>query len=227
MPSRLVRLPADPPFELWLAHLSAGPADEDLQLLDARELARAARFHFEHDRRRYVAAHAALRRVLAARTGRPPAALELQVGEHGKPWLAGVPHCAFSLSRSDDRALIALADEGEIGIDLERVRPLPDLDALVQRCLARSERDEVDGLAQDARALAFLERWTRKEACLKALGTGLLVEPSTFAVGRGAAIDTVSVATPSGPRELRVQPLELGPGWVAALARETTRHSWG
>jgi len=220
MRSDLIRLPAEPPLELWLARLPDDAAGEGIDLLDPRERARAVRFHFERDRRRYVASHDALRRLLAARTGLAAAALEFGTGEYGKPYLSATPGCAFSLSRCDDLALIALADEGEIGVDLERVRALPDLDALARQCLARSELDELAGLADDARSLAFLQRWTRKEACLKALGTGLRVEPSTFAVDRHAAFERVCVMTISGPREVRVQALEPVPGWVGAVARE-------
>jgi 4'-phosphopantetheinyl transferase len=224
MPTALTRLSVAPPFELWLARLADDLGDDALALLDARERAHAARFHFERHRRRYVAAHVALRQVLAGRTGRPAAALVFETGEYGKPALAGPMACAFSLSHSDELALVALADDGDIGVDLERVRVLPDLDALERQCLTAAECRELAGLPPAARSLGFLQRWTRKEACLKALGTGLQIEPSTFAVSVQDDQALVCVPTISGPREVQVHALEPAPGWVGAVARVVTRH---
>lgn len=219
-----IRLSVPPPFELWLVRLAPAADDAGLELLDAHERARSARFHFERDRGRYVAAHVALRQLLAQRTGHAAASLVIEAGTYGKPYLAGAPGCAFSLSHSDELALVALADDGEIGVDLERVRPLSDLEGLERQCLTAGERHALDGLAPDERSLAFLRRWTRKEACLKALGTGLHVEPSTFAVGAEVGPQKVCVSTISGPRDVQVQDIEVAPGWVGALARVTSSH---
>jgi 4'-phosphopantetheinyl transferase len=224
MSSAPTRLPAPPPFELWQVNL-AQPVDEaDRELLDANERARSARFHFDRDRGRYVVAHAALRRLLAQRTGRDVASLVIEAGQYGKPALADAPRCAFSLSHSDELALVALADDGDIGVDLERVRSLSDIEGLERQCLTLHERHELAGLAPDARSLAFLRRWTRKEACLKALGTGLHIEPSTFAVSGDDGPQEVCISTISGPRELRVHDVDVAPGWVAALACVLSRH---
>jgi len=224
MPSAPIRLSVAPPFELWLADLAHDAGDDDIALLDANERARSARFHFERDRGRYVAAHVALRRLLARRAGRDAASLLIETGPYGKPYLAGAPTCAFSLSHCNELALVALADDGEIGVDLERVRLLPDLEALERQCLTAGERHELDGLAPIDRSLAFLRRWTRKEACLKALGTGLHVEPSTFAVGGSGGARQVCVPTISGPRDVQVIDVEVAPGWVGALARVVSSH---
>jgi len=222
MSSAPIRLHAPPPFELWLVSLASPACDADLDLLDDAERARSARFHFERDRCRYVAAHAALRRLLARRTGRDAAALVIEAGPYGKPYLAAAPRCAFSLSHCEDLALVALADDGEIGVDLERVRPLADLDGLGRQCLTLHERHEIDRLAPGERSPAFLRRWTRKEACLKALGAGLHVEPSTFAVDGGGAGGRVCIQTISGPCDVHVQDVDVRPGWVGALAHVLT-----
>jgi 4'-phosphopantetheinyl transferase len=213
-----IRLSVPPPFELWCVNLAPVADESALALLDAHERARAARFHFERDRGRYVAAHIALRRLLAQRTGRPADSLVIEAGPYGKPSLAGPARCAFSLSHSDELALVALADDGEIGVDLERVRPLSDLDGLERQCLTLGERQLLASLAPDDRTIAFLRRWTRKEACLKALGTGLHVEPSSFAVGDEVGVMQVCVPTISGPRDVLVQDVNVAPGWVAAIA---------
>jgi len=219
MSTNPLRLSVAAPFELWLVKLADDAGDQGLEILDANERARAARFHFERHRGRYVSAHVALRRLLAERTGRDAASLAFEMGAYGKPTLAGEPRCAFSLSHSEDLALVALADDGEIGVDLERVRPLPDLDTLARQCLTAHECRELEAVAPGDRSRALLQRWTRKEACLKALGTGLQIEPSTFAIDGDAASAQVCVSTIYGPQHVDVHAFEPAPGWVGAVAR--------
>lgn len=227
MPPVAIRLPVAPPFELWLVRLAQSDEVADTGLLDAQERERARRFRFERDRRRHVDAHVALRQVLADRTGRSAAALEFEAGAFGKPRVAGAPRCEFSLSHSDDLALIALADEGEIGVDIERVRALPDLDALARQCLAADELRALEALPTADRAFSFLQTWTRKEACLKALGLGLQIEPASFSVGRATDATQASIATPCGMCIVHVHTVEPADGWVGALAYVTERSQGG
>lgn len=217
MSSPPIRLRAPPPFELWMVSLAVGAADDDA-LLDEQERERAARFAFERDRRRYVAAHAALRRLLGRRMGQAADTLRFETGAFGKPRLAGERRCSFSLSHSDDQALVAVSDDDEVGVDLEQLRPLPDIDALARQCLATRERFHFDATPVAERELAFLRAWTRKEACLKALGTGLHVEPASFEAGIDTSEQRVRIDTAEGVREVVVHSLSPMPGWVAALA---------
>ena len=214
-----LRLPAPPPFELWLLSLAGdAPAGGDA-LLDDQERERAARFAFERDRQRYVRAHVALRQLLGVRTGRAPDALRFEAGAFGKPRLRDEPGCSFSLSHSGDQALVALADGGEIGVDLESTSgTLRDLDALARQCLGEREQFDFDATPVAERELAFLRAWTRKEACLKALGTGLQVAPSSFETGLDASEQQVRIPTSEGVRDVVVRSFVPMPGWVAALA---------
>jgi len=212
-----LRLPAPPPFELWLVSL-AGDAAQDARLLDDAQRRRAAGFAFERDRRRHVAAHAALRRLLGRRLGVAPEAIRIEADASGKPRVRGEPGCAFSLSHSGDRALVALAPDGDIGVDLEPLGQLRELDALAARCLCDQERIDLDATPEAERELAFLRAWTRKEACLKALGTGLRIEPSAVRTGFGAEGRRLQIDIQGGVYELMVHSLVPEPGWVAALA---------
>jgi 4'-phosphopantetheinyl transferase len=213
-----VRIPAPASFELWLVRLDVAVSAADAGLLDDQERGRAARFTFERDRRRFVAAHAALRRLLGDRTGQAPHALRFDIGAFGKPRLRGRADAAFSLSHSADLALVALADEVEIGVDLEPVRPMRDLEGLARQCLSAREWLQFEATQEPGRTAAFLQAWTRKEACLKALGTGLQIAPAAVETGIEAAVRQVDVAAPEGERELVVSSLVPAPGWVGALA---------
>jgi 4'-phosphopantetheinyl transferase len=218
----LSRIAAPAPFELWLAELHDAPGDAQLRSLSAAERERAARFVFERDRRRYLAAHCALRHVLATRTGTPAADLQFVEGAFGKPALIGERRCAFNLSHSDDVALIALAghDDGdEIGVDLEMLRPMPDAQALARQNFSTAENAELTATRPEDRSLAFLLGWTRKEACLKAIGSGLSIAPNIFTAGLDTAPRSVGIDTPDGIARVWVQSLRPRPDIVASVAR--------
>ena len=143
--------------------------------LDVHEVARATRFHFEADRRRFVISHAATRMILARYLGVTPGAVFVRAADGEKPGLAPDRHGAglrFNVSHSHEVAVVAIGDR-EVGVDVERVRPLPDLDALVARWFSRPERHAFEALPPAARVQAFFACWTLKEAYLKGCGDGL------------------------------------------------------
>jgi 4'-phosphopantetheinyl transferase len=147
---------------------AGGRADESI--LSGSERARAAALRGEPLRRRYVASHAALRRLLAAIVGGSPEALRLAAGPNGKPVLPGGPH--FSLSHAGDVGLVAIDPVREVGVDVEPVRPVPEADEIAARWFAPEERSALRAAGADGGA-AFARIWTRREAWLKALGVGL------------------------------------------------------
>ena len=192
-----------------------------VNLLDAAELARAQRFVYAHDWRRYVAAHAWLRRVLGAYLGIAPQHLRFDADAHGKPMLAhrhanGDAALRFNMSHSKDIALIAVTSGPEVGVDIEALRddlPGPDLAAGV---LSAGELDELARCAPQDHPAVFVGCWTRKEACLKALGVGLGLEPRALDVGLQAQRMTLQLG--SGEPAVDLAPLSCPPGYAAALA---------
>jgi 4'-phosphopantetheinyl transferase len=219
-----LRLPSDE-VHVWRLSLDhPAPVLRQLEgVLSGHERARADRFVFARDRRRYVAAHGQLRHVLAGYLHQRPEAVEL-TGEAGaKPRVAADPAVRFSLSHSGDLSLVAVASGREVGVDVEELRPVDDPDDLVVKCFSELEREEWATVPEGLRQPVFLETWTRKEALLKALGEGLSRRLSCFAVtvapGRPARIlrfeEEASVA---GRFELH--PLRPGPGYVGTLAVE-------
>ncbi len=172
---------------LWLVDLEAparvhdDPAPGDW--LDEAERARAARFHFERDAHRYRASHTALRHLLARRTGVAAPALRFTAGSHDKPRLElpGAP--AFNMSHSGRWALIGIGGPLPLGVDIEAPREMDDLMALAERNFTATECRELLALPEAGRLRAFLRCWTRKEAVLKAVGSGLSIEPGLFEAG--------------------------------------------
>jgi 4'-phosphopantetheinyl transferase len=173
---------------VWRVRLNRGKASPPT----AEEAARAARFATPTLRRRYLRAHAALRAILGSVTA---AKLEFALHEKGKPYLPSAPEIRFNLAHSREMALVSVARDVEVGVDIERVRPLPEYAAIAQRYFPA-------GYTAPSGVRDFFRDWTRFEALLKAHGAGLY----------GAC------ATPAGVWS--VIEIDAGPKFTAALAVE-------
>ena len=138
-------------------------------LLSADELERADRFRFPIHRTRFIAGRGYLRETLGACLGRNPAALRFQNGRYGKPGIEGIE---FNVAHSEIQLLIAVAKE-PVGVDIELVRPLPEMDQLAAEVFSSDELRRWSELPPGVRHDSFLALWTRKEALLKAIGLGI------------------------------------------------------
>lgn len=203
--------PTERTVQVWRLSLATMAVTE--QHLNVSERERAARFRFRQGRRNFVATRSTLRRLLGAALGVEPASVVLEIDVHGKPRLLAPPAdtgLRFNVSHAEDWALVALGRDRELGVDLELIRPLPNLRELAQRSLAPGEQHQLDNATADNEAREFLRHWTRKEAVLKAAGVGL----------GGGMKKTDTTETPLVGGRWRVLELELIPGYVAALAVE-------
>jgi 4'-phosphopantetheinyl transferase len=202
-------------------HLWWGQAG-DVESLDAsrawlsdEERRRSERFHRERDARAFVFRRAFLRATLARYVGGRPEALAFATGPFGKPaLLAPRAELDFNASSREGTVLLGLTAGPPIGVDLE-LCPSPwaadpeEIARLAARVATPAERARLLARAPDARAHAFLELWTRKEALLKALGTGLAREPASVEVGWRAEEGDARVFGPG-----------LAPCWLAVQAPE-------
>jgi len=150
-----------------------------------------------------------------------PADVAFRYGSRGKPELEHTSRAVrFNLSHSEDLCVIAVHDDREVGVDVERIRPLLDLDAVRNRCFSVRERAAIVG--GDAHGLeAFFYFWTLKEAWLKGSGEGIgdlltTVEVRHDGDGRPsiARVDDPRV----GPMPWTMKSWSPAPGFVAALA---------
>lgn len=172
---------------VWRASLELAEATWQclFGLLSADERRRAERFYFEKHRRRFVASRALLRKVLGRYLGRDPAGLTFRYGLHGKPALAapgGAETIDFNLTHSDERALLGVTRGRDIGVDLERLRPLANFEALARRFFAPGEAAALAEVPLPRKQEAFFNCWTRKEAFIKACGKGLAQPLDRFEV---------------------------------------------
>jgi 4'-phosphopantetheinyl transferase len=160
---------------IWAAPLVL-PAEQFANFaatLAVDEQERAEKFRFERHRNRYIAGRGALREILGRYLQRKPATLRFIYSERGKPALDGPSDLHFNLAHSDNLALIAVTRAAPVGIDVERVRLVKDAADLVARFFSTRENEVFQSLAEDRKAAAFFNLWTRKEALLKATGEGI------------------------------------------------------
>jgi 4'-phosphopantetheinyl transferase len=217
-----------PPLGIHEAHLWRLDLDAELgearatDILNEEERARAARFHFERDRHRFIAGRAALRKVLATYLDRAPADLVFTVGPHGKPALENLG-LEFNLSHSSGCGLLAVTRGRRVGVDVERVRADFAGEDIARRFFAPAEVEALAGSAPDQYVTGFFRCWTRKEAYVKARGDGLSLALDRFEVplDQGATRALAScLDDPSECVRWSLREIVPAPGYLGALVVE-------
>ncbi|MDD5467704.1 MAG: 4'-phosphopantetheinyl transferase superfamily protein [Anaerolineales bacterium] len=197
-----------------------------LQILSEDEKERAKRFQFQKDRERFIVVRSLLRAILSRYVNVEANQLRFCYGPYGKPAMdtsTGYEVFRFNLSHSYELALYAIAYNREVGIDVELNRPIIEVDQIVERFFSIREKSIFRAMPSKLKHKAFLTCWTRKEAYLKARGTGLSLafdqfdvslvpgEPTKLLDSRIESPDTVLWS---------IQELYPGHNYVAALAFE-------
>jgi 4'-phosphopantetheinyl transferase len=211
-------------LDLWYVDLDPGSTAVECAAatLDADERRRAAAARPDVRRRR-VMRRAALRRALGTRLRCDPAEVVICRTERGKP-LVEARGVDVSVTSSGERCLIAVSTVGEVGVDLEWLRPLPGWEGVAARAFAPSELASLQRLPAAARNGAFFACWTQREACLKALGIGIAGPPGHVVLelrDHGAA--AIRRIGSQDPARWSLGLLGGPAGGVAALAVRTSR----
>jgi 4'-phosphopantetheinyl transferase len=202
--------------------LSDARLDDLRGCLSREEAERAARYHFERHGRRFIACRGQVREILARYLKTHVADLHFRYSPRGKPSLdESVCGSAvnFNVSNSQDVALCAVAMGQELGVDVEFVREPLDFEGLADRFFAREEVAVLRAIPDGQRLEAFFRCWTRKEAILKATGTGLAFPLDRVVVTLGpdeaARIVDFDGGIASG---WWLENLDPGTGYVGAIA---------
>jgi 4'-phosphopantetheinyl transferase len=197
--------------DVWRVPLDEQPEDavaacETLLAGDERERARG--FYFERDRRRFTLGRGVLRTLLGAYLGREPREVAFSYGPHGKPALAeeraGSDALHFNLAHSEGLAVCAFARGSQVGIDVEKMRELPDWEQVANAVFSPAELSRLRATDASRRRDEFFRAWTRQEALLKATGVGL-----------------VGKSSPQAERAFQVHGFVPAPGFAGALAAAT------
>lgn len=222
-------LPAPGTIHVWrigLQHPALLALGE--RLLTDDEAERARRFHFDEHRLRFMAGRSAMRLLLGRCTGSDPAAIRFHYGTHGKPALpatGNTPSVSFNFTNTDRRALLAVAVDREVGIDLENRHRDINIPGLVRHILTGPEAAEFNRLPEAVRRQALLTIWTRKEAWIKALGAGFSRPLKSFSVSvdPGDIEQVLSMPEQAGaPADWTFRLLEAHPDDIATLTARGT-----
>jgi len=216
--SRSTPIPDDQ-IDVWFADLDAASGLNG-DLLSHDEWGRADKLRVVLDRQRFIASRGILRTLLGRYLALAPRELSFTYGTNGKPALSE-SGLHFNLSHSRGRGMFAFSSVSPLGVDLELVRTLSDLPQVGATIFSPAEANVFEAIPPQYRPTAFFKCWTRKEALIKALGTGLSYPLDQFSV----SFDEPARLLPTGGAgtELsrwRLYHLDPEPGYFAAIATQ-------
>lgn len=213
-------------IQVWTMQTDSAEASRSVQrdawILSGAELARASRFHSERDRARWMASRIALRRILERHLGVPARELQWTFGPHGKPSVRGVE---FNCSHANGVTILALSRAG-VGVDLAHASQADGIAEIAHRFLAPDEIAHCAAASPREREAAMLKWWVAKEACLKATGVGLSVEPGwvSLQLSPSGQWTKAGLGFSESPT-VRVRMIESPENFVAAVAVADESHA--
>jgi 4'-phosphopantetheinyl transferase len=211
------------PGEVHVWRVALRPSRGQVSYLSHDEMSRANTYLYAEDRERFVAARQLLREILGWYLAVPPSKVAFTYGAHGKPALADARHLRFNLSHTADVALIAVARDVELGVDVESLTMLVEPESIAQLFMSEHERLLLGEIPPDKRSSAILSTWVRKEAVAKGRGDGLGAHLATLEThpGQPASATPVSTDTASQGRWF-LWDVPMGPDGAGALAASTS-----
>ncbi|EDY83746.1 4'-phosphopantetheinyl transferase superfamily [Verrucomicrobiia bacterium DG1235] len=220
---------ARPEIRYSRVNLDLFPAKESLYPLSPDEIERSARFRFERHRQRFVAGRSYLRQTLAHLLSVKPDSIRFTYSEYGKPSVDILHSGAqsplfFNLSHCEELMVLAISRSIEIGIDVEKVRKLPDEEQLVDQFFEKREREEYHALPEALKTQGFFNCWTRKEAFLKARGDGLQTPLDSFSVSLDPRLECRIRKFNSLPESIddwTLKTIDCGNDAIVAIAAKT------
>ncbi len=191
---RRVDLPEPGEIHVWVAALDDAGWTDDLAFIDMEEKARAERFYFPVHARRFRRGRIMRRIILGNYLGMDPDKIRFETAIHGRPSLeaneTGGHAIDFNMSNSEEVVVLAVATDRRIGVDVELEKPMPDADSIARGSFHAKEAASVAATEPPGDKLeAFFRCWTRKEAVVKAVGSGLQMDLNGFFVGTGRRVD--------------------------------------
>lgn len=210
---------------VWTVALDRWSSPSHGETLSADERARAALIRLPARRKEFIAAHAALRAILASYQDMPPESLLFTTictwcgdPQHGKPRLQDSRGLNFNLTRAGALALVAVAHEAEVGIDAEPLDRAVDWRTIARRALSQEERDQVEASDPALRDSLTGRIWCRKEAVAKATGLGLALNMKTWTARPDGHSPWLAASLDEMPEPVLVSDLDSVTDAVAAVA---------
>lgn len=186
--------------------------------LTSNEQKRWQRYHFAHDRLRFLKTRYACKRILACYLRCSMQAIDWQLGQYGKPYLTTSPF-EFNLSHSGDYAVLAISRNLVLGIDVEYIDASVACRELAERFFAREEITQLQSCIQQSDQLrdSFFRIWTAKESIIKALGAGLSLSLTSFAVDITRRANLIRLDD-GNAKDWQLKEIEVAADYKATLA---------
>lgn len=205
---------------LWIhrPRMEPGPS-----ALTKEELNHASRFRSQTAQQRFITRRTVLRDLLGWYLGIAPRTVPLQIDARGKPFLPIGPTLRFNASEADGLVALAFRVRGEIGIDVETIQRGISMERLAATFLTSGEMADLNRVETEERNGVLLQAWTRKEAFLKGVGSGLRGSPNRIETGLQGSWRLVRDLDSPRPSPWWVTDLEPFEGARLALATEGSR----
>lgn len=214
---------SDDEVDVWRVSLDPpGSMVNDFRAyLAVQENARAERFKFHKDREKYIVGHGLLRVILSLYANVAPEELRFAENRYGKPELVYPPglNLTFNVSHSHERALIGIARDRQIGVDIEYVKKDFEWKEIIERFFSPREVQMINALPKDIQHRAFFTCWTRKEAYVKATGMGLSLPLKEFDVSPVPEATTLLLSSPEKTR-WSMKVVDVAESYVGTVAVE-------
>ncbi len=220
-PAREWEPSSDDVIDVWRFELEV--SEHDWAILTPDEAQAAKRIVIDEKRDRKASSRAHLRRILARYLSTRPQDVRFSYGQHGKPMLAEHDEPRFNLSDSESRGIAAVSRGVRIGVDLEFAREGRAFTDIADRFFAEVESAALRALPSEDRRTAFYRAWTRKEAYLKAWGTGLSFAANRFTldyIGEGPGSLVATEMPDDDASRWHFKDVELGPAYTGAICFE-------
>ncbi len=185
---------SDDEVHIWMTSVSLLKKEIPLfkSLLNHEESSRTTRFVYEKDRDTCILSRVALRDILGRYLAINPRAIAFNNNEYGKPFIDrkdNADNITFNLSHAGDVIICGITSNRDIGIDVELIKEMESIDALIRQNFSGIEQEYFKRLSPDEKKRAFFTCWTRKEAYIKAHGKGLSYPLDSFSVTVGPGDD--------------------------------------
>ena len=173
-------------IDIWICQFDTHQYNLDnfYLTLSAEEKQRAKRYKFIEHKNHFIIFHGFMREILARYLQIKPIDIVYTKGDKGKPYLSSQLNSSiqFNLSHTKDIALLAISNDSEVGVDIEHLDRKTDWQGIVKRFFTADEQQALFNLPEALQQQAFYELWTRKEAYMKVLGSGLSLSPTDFSL---------------------------------------------
>lgn len=218
------QIPAMQEIHLWYASLAATAEQEKYyaEVLSPDEALRGERFHFKEHQRRFRVARGILRFLLAQYLQVDPRTMPLAYHARGKPYLPDhlyPVNLQFNVSHSQDMALYGVTQNHPIGVDIEKIQETYP-DGVAKRFFSQAEYAALAQFPPATKLKKFYQLWAKKEALIKAVGTGLFMPLHTFSVSLTEEAETLSLPVSEARGLWHLQTIDIDAAFAAAFATQ-------